>query len=67
MRRAVTDKIVATLHTFQEGTLVLREACTQKEYFPMLKPFSYEEIIAIPLNHSHTKKSLLYHCAHHGW
>ena len=23
--------------------------CTQKEYFPMLKPFSYEEIIAIPL------------------
>jgi len=23
--------------------------CTQKEYFPMLTPFSYEEIIAMPL------------------
>ena len=24
--------------------------CTKKEYFSMFKPFSYEEIIAIPLH-----------------
>ena len=29
--------------------IVAMNHCTQKEYFPMLNPFSYEEIIAIPL------------------